>query len=169
MPRFNRAALLLERGEPPRALEDLNELLRLHPRDVDAYLARGRAHLLLGAWEQALADNQAVLAQNPDEPRALNNLAWLWATCPEATLRDPERALEMAHQARALSSGEDPGRLDTLAACLAARGEFIEAVAVQERACELAGEAERDEFLGRLALYRAEQAYVAPRAPEPEA
>jgi serine/threonine-protein kinase len=107
----------------------------------------------LGAFGQAVADNEEALKRAPDDARILNNLAWLWATCPDVALRDPARAVEMAREACAL--GEDAARLDTLAA-----GHFEEEAAAQARAIELADEGDRADFEGRLALYRAGQAYV---------
>jgi serine/threonine-protein kinase len=138
-------------------VEDLDEVIRQQPDDIGAYLSRGRLHVRQGAFDRALADNQMALERAPEDARVLNNLAWLWATCPEAALRDPTRALELARKACAM--GEDSNRLDTLAAALAACGQFAEAAAVQERAWTQAGEHEKADFQGRLELYRAGQAY----------
>jgi tetratricopeptide (TPR) repeat protein len=159
--RYNRATVLARLGEVERALEDLDEVLRRQPDDVAAYLTRGRLHMRRGVFDLAVADNQEALKRAPEDVRVLNNLAWLWATCPDAALRDPPRALECAR--KACGSGEDANRLDTLAAALAACGQFDEAVAVQTRAGELAGEEEKADFNVRLEMYRAGQVYVQPR------
>ena len=65
----------------------------------------------------------------------MNNLAWLLATSRDASLRDPERALELALRARTLAAKPDAASdrehaavLDTLAAAQAAAGRFSEAV-----------------------------------------
>src|SRR5262249_14260203 len=67
-----------------------------------------------------------------------NNLAWLLATCPEATIRDGHRAIELAHQAEKLSRGNDPVCIATLAAGYAEAGNFPEAIATAQRAFDLA-------------------------------
>jgi hypothetical protein len=50
---------------------------------------------------------------------ARNNLAWLLATSSDASIRDGNRAIELAEQAVQLSSGKDANYLRTLAAAYA--------------------------------------------------
>lgn len=159
---FNRAAVHGERGALDAALADLDRLLELQPDDVAAYLNRGRLHGRRGDHARALADNLAAHQRAPDDPRVANNLAWHFATVPLIELRDPPRAVELARQACA--AGEDANRLDTLAAALAACGQFEEAAEQQRRALEQADGADRAAFLTRLALYEARQSYVQPDA-----
>jgi tetratricopeptide (TPR) repeat protein len=115
---------------------------------------------LLGNYEQALADNLEALRLVPDDPRTLNNLAWLWATCPKPEWRDGPKAVEHARKACELTESREVGSLDTLAAALAACGQFEEAVQWQRRAVELAPEAEKADYQTRLALFEAGQSYV---------
>ncbi len=129
-----------------------------------ALLAGGRAPEAAAQWE-------AALRLAPDFLEAANNLAWLLATSPDASLRDPERAVELALHARALAARPDAASdlerasiLDTLAAAQAAAGRFSEAartssegVAIAERQghAELAAKLRQ-----RLALYRDGIAFV---------
>lgn len=62
--------------------------------------------------------------------RALNNLAWLYATCEETSYRDPERALILAKRAVALE--REPHVLDTLAESYFINGD-IEAALLTEK------------------------------------
>src|SRR5262249_11782029 len=156
---YNRANLHADTGAYAEALADYSEALRLDPGDLAVYLNRGRVYALLGDYARAVADNEAVLARAPDEARACNNLACLWAPCPDGAFRDGPKAREYAQKACA-AGGEDSGHLDTLAAAHAACGEFEEAARLQRRALELAAEAERPEFAARLALYEAGRPYV---------
>src|SRR5262249_54061283 len=86
-----------------------------------------------------------------------NNLAWLLATSSDASIRDGNRAMELANQAVRLSDGKDPTYLRTLAAACAEAGLFAEAQATAARALREAelggnsslGNALRDE----IALY----------------
>ena len=76
---------------------------------------------------------------DPTNVAILNNLAWQLATSPDAALRDGPAALRWARRAVELA-GENPGRLDTLAAALAENGQFDEALRVAEQGLHLARE-----------------------------
>jgi len=61
------------------------------------------------------------------DPLGRNNLAWLLATSPDASIRDGNRAIELAKEAVRLSRSKDPNYLRTLAAAFAEAGHFGEA------------------------------------------
>jgi tetratricopeptide (TPR) repeat protein len=165
LPWYNRAHLRARRGEYAGALADYGEAIRLDPSDLAGYHSRGRLHALMGHWAEAVADNLEALRLRPGEPRTCNNLAWLWATCPQEGLRDGPRAVEHARIACEATGWQDSGCLDTLAAACAAAGDFAEAVGWQHKAMELAGEGEKAEYEGRLRLYESGQPYrEAPRS-----
>src|SRR5262249_47896568 len=128
--------------------------------DRAAHLDRGRVQLLLGQHEHALASNETALRLAPEDRRARNNLAWLWATCPRAELRDGPKAVELARKLCAETNEQDPGGLDTLAAAVACCGQFEEAVQRQQQALELADTDLRADFQRRLELYQAGQTYT---------
>ncbi len=69
---------------------------------------------------------------------ARNNLAWLLATSSDASVRDGNRAIEVAEQSVQLSGGKDPNYLRTLAAAYAEVGQFSEAIATAEQAMQIA-------------------------------
>jgi tetratricopeptide (TPR) repeat protein len=69
---------------------------------------------------------------------ARNNLAWLLATSSDASIRDGNRAIEVAEQSVQLSGGKDPNYLRTLAAAYAEVGQFSEAIATAEQAMQIA-------------------------------
>jgi tetratricopeptide (TPR) repeat protein len=73
-----------------------------------------------------------------DAQNSLGNVAWLLATSPEASLRNGPKALALARQLDRLFGGNNPVRLDTLAAAYAESGQFPEAVAAAQRALALA-------------------------------
>jgi serine/threonine-protein kinase len=59
---------------------------------------------------------------------AYRNLAWLLATCPDANVRNGEKAVEYAKKARELWEWNSPIRFDTLASAYAEAGDFDNAV-----------------------------------------
>ena len=67
--------------------------------------------------------------------------------------------MELARTACERTGWQDAGKLDTLAASLAADGKFAEAVEQQTKALELAAEGDKADYRMRLELYQAGQTY----------
>ena len=67
----------------------------------------------------------------------MNNLAWLLATSSDEQVRDPDRSFEIATKLVAATNQKNPDTLDTLAAALAAKGKFKEAIKNLEKAIQL--------------------------------
>jgi len=90
---------------------------------------------------------------------ALNNLAWLLATHPDEKIRNGPRAVEMAKRACELTKWTQPFLIGTLAAAYAEAGQFGDAVAMGEKARDLARANKLDEVAKKngelLELYRA--------------
>jgi malic enzyme len=64
--------------------------------------------------DEAIAHYQKALQINPDDAEAQNNLARVPATCPQASLRDGNKAVELAQRANQLTGGGNPVVLGTL-------------------------------------------------------
>ena len=76
----------------------------------------------------------------------MNNLAWLRATAPDASLRDGQRAIELATQADRIATGKSAGALKSLAAAYAETGQFAKALETARRARVLAQEQNAQEL-----------------------
>jgi len=150
--RFDEAAPLLE-----RALAENPGAAQLH---TGLALAAGA----LGDPAGAIRHNREALRLTPDHAAAANNLAWLLATCPDASLRDPVESIRLARASLAAGDARSPGGLDTLAAGLAADGRYEEAARTAEEAAALAEGAGRRALAqgirSRAALYRAGRPYI---------
>jgi hypothetical protein len=70
--------------------------------------------------------------------QACNNLAWLMATCPEASFRNGPLAVTLAKRAEQLTGSSNALVMGTLAAAQAEAGHFAEAIAAAGRARQLA-------------------------------
>jgi tetratricopeptide (TPR) repeat protein len=156
---FLRARVRHRQGRADDALADLSEHLRLHPDDPMAYLFRSTLHKERQALAAALADLNAAHRVAPDNPNVCNNLAWMLATCPEASLRDGARAVALARQACQATDWKHPFCLGTLGAALAETGAFDEAIRRQTEALDLYPEEQKNAGRARLELYRAGQPY----------
>jgi tetratricopeptide (TPR) repeat protein len=135
----------------------------LMPRLAPAHYRLGVALQTKRNFGAAAAEYRKVLALEPKQVAARLQLAWLLATCPEASLRNGAEAVELAQQARGLAGNESPQLLDALAAAYAEAGRFPEAVAMARQALDLAG-AGRDPVIiealqARLHLYQANSPY----------
>jgi tetratricopeptide (TPR) repeat protein len=117
-----------------------------------ALLNGGRPGEAMAHWEHALANESNFVP-------ALNNLAWVLAAFPDASIRNGDKALRLADRANQLSSSKDPAILRTLAAAYAENGRFTEATATAESGLQLANtqgnSALAKIFEGDLAQYRA--------------
>jgi tetratricopeptide (TPR) repeat protein len=128
-------------------------------RLADLLAAGGKHALAIQRYEQALA-------AWPENPRALNNLAWLLATHSSAPPRDGTRALELAQLACKLVGNSEPSTLGTLAAAYAANGQMSEALETAERAQQLAraagDQATVKALEAQLRAYRQDRLYLLP-------
>jgi hydroxymethylpyrimidine/phosphomethylpyrimidine kinase len=75
---------------------------------------------------------------DPNDTQALNNMAWILATWPDALTRDAARAIALAERADSLTRGTSPMISATLAAAYAEAGRFPEALTTGRRALQLA-------------------------------
>ncbi len=81
---------------------------------------------------------KAISSSPPDFPPLLNELAWLFATHPDAALRDGARAVQLSERACALTERKQAAFLATAAAAYAEVGKFVEAIATAREAIFLA-------------------------------
>jgi len=104
---------------------------------------------------KAAADFGQAILLNPGSPEACNNLAWLRATCPEASLRDGKEAVELATRACDQTGYKIQSLVDTLAAAYAETDDFENAVKYEKLSLGLisATPQNRPAMEERLALY----------------
>jgi len=129
---------------------------------------RGMAYSARGNYAMAIADfNHAIQldpeSTDPSMKSAYNNLAWLWATCPQAPFRNGKLAVRFATKACDLTHWQDPSSLDTLAAACAEAGDSDRAVKWEGRFLALPDLSAKDKADGnsRLALYQSRKPYHA--------
>lgn len=146
---------LAQRGRIDEAIPHFEQAIRLEPKQVKSRAYLGIALETKGRYAEALAQWRAALALEPDNVRVLNDAAWLLATSPDSAVRNGREAEALAARAVALTSGEQPAILGTLAAAEAESSEFEKAAATEARAAVLA------EQQGQMALAASLHARVA--------
>ncbi|HTD68321.1 MAG TPA: tetratricopeptide repeat protein [Candidatus Limnocylindria bacterium] len=132
------AFLLTERGDVTNALAHCSELLRLAPQRTDI---RIRMAVFLSANDraaEAITHYHEALRSKPNDIAALNNLAWIFATHPEAQFRNGAEAVELAFRACTLTGWKSPTFVATLAAAQAEMRNFQQAVDLATQARTLA-------------------------------
>jgi len=121
------------------------------PQSPGLLTTLGDLHYSRGSLQKAAAAYEKAIRQNQDHVRALNNLAWLYATATESALKRPERALALAERAAALSPR--PHVLDTLAQCYFVNGRIAAALTAAQKALQ-AAEKDRSYYESQLAKFR---------------
>ena len=135
---YNLAQLLRKSGKWQQAADHFVAALQTRPADSKSRLNLAIVLPHLGRAREAILLYGDVLQADPDSIEAANNLAWLLATCPDASLRNGARAVQLAQRADQLSGGANPVILTTLAEAYSESGKFSEASATAERALQLA-------------------------------
>lgn len=134
----NLAKALLQKGRVDDALIHYRKLLELQPDNMDVHNIVGTVLVQQGRVGEGVEEWQKVLVIQPDNGNASSNLAWVFATSPDPSLRDGPRALELAEHALRLSAGRIPILFRTLAAAYAENGRFSEAIQTAQKGIELA-------------------------------
>jgi serine/threonine protein kinase/tetratricopeptide (TPR) repeat protein len=101
-----RGRALFVRRRLDEAIAEFGEVVRLNSNDAASWSILGQALLARQAWTEARMALDAAARLVPNNAIVNNELAWLLATCPDANLRDPPRAVQLAAKAVALRAGD---------------------------------------------------------------
>jgi tetratricopeptide (TPR) repeat protein len=154
----NLAKALLQKGQVAEAMVHYRKFLELEPDNVEARNTLGTALIQQGKLSEAIGQWQDALAIQPENGNAASNLAWVFATCPEDSIRDGSHAVELAEKALRISGGKIPMIYKVLAAAYAESGRFSDAIENARRGAELAANqgnpALAAELESNIALYQ---------------
>ncbi len=172
---FNLGALLEGRGSVAEAIAHYQRALEIRPDDAEVRYNLGMALYRSGAIGEAVLQLREAVRLAPNNLVFANRLAWVLATCPEASIRNGAEAVRLAQWVTQISQGQQPTFLGTLAAAYAETGDFSRAIEVAERAVTLAStrgdKAPADILRTHINRYHAGSPYheiPTERPPEPE-
>jgi len=141
---------LSQQRKTDEAIEHWQKSLELQPDNLNARNNLGAALAGIGRTPEAIEQWQQALAFDPDNGNAANNLAWVFATSPDAILRDGAKAVAYAKRATQVPGGDNPLVYRTLAAAYAENRQFGEAISAAEHARQLAQAAGNSALVSEL-------------------
>jgi protein O-mannosyl-transferase len=141
------------------AIPELETVLRQQPDNLEAELFLAIALDGAGRSADAVPHYRRVVEEHESNAIvALNNLAWILATSPDAQLRNGVEAVQLARRACDLTHWQQTLYAGTLAAAYAEAGDFEQAIDTAQKACVLAEKHGETNLLQRnqqlLNLYR---------------
>src|SRR5206468_9938056 len=121
-------------------------MLRICARRYDA----------LGQYSNAVDILRQAILLDPKDEGSYNQLAWIKAACPDASIRNGGDAISAATKACELTQWNNWRYIDTLAAAHAEAGDFKRAIEFQEQALCTGDptESEQKTMRERLSLYK---------------
>ena len=118
-------------GDKEGGLANVLDWQKSHPDDIRAPVFLGDAYLEMGQEREAITAFETILKKAPNDPKSLNNLAWLLRKS------EPARALELAEKANKVKPN-DFSMLDTLGWLETEQGKTKQGLEKLQKAFELA-------------------------------
>jgi Tfp pilus assembly protein PilF len=164
--RLQLAFAFLDSGRIGEAQEQFSQVVTFAPESAAAISGLAECLQLQGRSDKAALLFQQAVSRSAASPEVLNSYAWFLSTCPDTNFRDPAKAMQMLQKIDEGKLAADHYFQGTLAATMAAQGEYAGAVAAAEQSLAL-GEAAGDKVFvagarDRLELYRSGRPYVLP-------
>lgn len=144
----------LEQLEP--ALSDFNQAIKLNNFVSEVFSNRAALWEEKQQFDSAIKDYQRAIELNPTSATAHNDLAWLYATCPDTKFQNPKAAVMHAELACELTQSRDWNLLDTLATAYRENEQIDLAVKTLTKAVEIAPDQEKNDLQKKLKIFKKE-------------
>jgi type IV pilus biogenesis/stability protein PilW len=133
----NSGAIEFSRGNLSPAKEHFEKAIEANPLYAEAHYNLALIQTREGLFKDAVGHYEKCLEIATQDADSLGNLAWLLATCPDDSIRNGRRAVELAQRLERSAEKPFPRMYDVLAAAYAETGQFDRAVQMAERAVQL--------------------------------
>jgi predicted Zn-dependent protease len=118
---------LFDKKDYAAAKERLKPLLAKEPKDLALLRLDSQLSIATASHAEAVKVLTDIIKADPKDSTSMNNLAWIYATCPVDSVRNAKLALELALKASELTRYRKAFILSTLAAAYAENGDFEKA------------------------------------------
>lgn len=163
---FGLGNLCFEKKDYTFALSYYKDAIRINPRFAQVYYKMANICQMRGELKEAVNHYEKAMNLLPEWDKPDYNLAWIFASCEDVKVCNPQKAIGIAENLCEKTSYSNPEYLDLLSAAYARAGRFREAVETAQKAVRLATENHAqtlpDEIQKRLRLYRENKAFKNP-------
>jgi Flp pilus assembly protein TadD len=128
----------IRQGRTYEAVDHFQKAAELQPANPGFHANLGTALNAIGRHREAAIQLEEALRVSPSEINVANNLAWLLATCPDSSVRNGSKAVDLAQRAIRLSGGNHATYYGTLSVAFAEAGQFDQAIDAGQKAVSLA-------------------------------
>ncbi len=132
-----RADIYSRQQDQDKALQDANKAIQIKPNFLEALRLRAWILSKMGKCREAYEDFKKVEKLSPNDAWSMQDKAWFLLTCPDESLQDPAKAMELAKKAFELTEGKDGVIYETIAEAYFRQGDPIKAAENQRKAIEL--------------------------------
>jgi len=136
-------------GQPEQAIQGWARALDLQPELAEARYALAEAQIAKGLHPEAVATLIEGLELDAADARCNMLLAWELATAPDEALRDGDRAVRLGRDVYESEPG-NPRAADIYAAALAEAGQFAAAADIANKAMDLVGYVDQQDYADEI-------------------
>lgn len=134
-----RADIYSRQKDQDKALQDINKALAAKPFP-EGYRLKAWVLNRMGKCKDASEAFKMVEKLSPNDAWSMQDKAWFLLTCPDETLQDSSKAMQLAKKALELTGGKDGLVHETLAEAYFRQGDPLKAIDHQKKAIELGSE-----------------------------
>jgi len=135
-----RADIYSRQKDQEKALQDVNKAIAAKRDFIEGHRLKAWVLNRMGRCKDASEEFEIVEKLSPNDAWSMQDEAWFRLTCPDETLQDSSKAMELAKKALELTGGRDGLVHETLAEACFRQGDPLKAAEHQKKAIQLGSE-----------------------------
>ena len=132
-----RADIYSRQKNQDKALQDIDKAIAAKRDFIEGHRLKAWVLNRMGRCKDASEEFKIVEKLSPNDAWSMQDEAWFRLTCPDETLQDSSKAMELAKKALELTGGRDGLVHETLAEAYFRQGDALKAAEHQRKAIEL--------------------------------